>query len=198
MTVNEREYMRTQEPGSSIGSGLSETSGFLKLTLGFIGLVVVGIVLASTLGLFQPEEIVIVDSRPRHDSEFELPTITPVPSREKTLEQMSPVDINTADYKDLRRLPRVRAFIANGIILGRPYFCVEQLDDVYGIGPKTVELLRRHVVIRRDSLERHFPCEYHQHRLIEREDQAAAEDNEVKATQVLRSGMPIGTESRTE
>ena len=47
--------------------------------------------------------------------------------------------------------------LASAIIAGRPFFTVNQLDDVYGIGPKTLELLRPHVIVDTESIAQNFP-----------------------------------------
>lgn len=186
MAVIERDYMR--HPGPDHGAGNDreppEMSGFLKVALCFIAVVVVGIVLTSGQRGTQPEAVGLTEHLASRKLDVQTLKAPVYPKATRNLVDVSPIDINTADFKDLRLLPRVRASIAEGIIAGRPYFCVEQLDDVYGIGPKTVELLQSHVVIQPESLQLHFPCEYYQYVLICREDEEAAPDREVHATQV--------------
>ncbi|MEP3480479.1 MAG: helix-hairpin-helix domain-containing protein [Fuerstiella sp.] len=68
-------------------------------------------------------------------------------SQHDQLMQIVPIDVNSASYKQLRLLPRIRHEIAEGIISGRPFQSIEELDDVYGIGPKTIDLIRPHIVV---------------------------------------------------
>jgi len=67
--------------------------------------------------------------------------------RRSKLAEVSPLDINSATYEQLRLLPRITDAIASGIIDGRPFSEIDQLDDVYGIGPKTLALIRPHVFV---------------------------------------------------
>jgi competence ComEA-like helix-hairpin-helix protein len=50
-----------------------------------------------------------------------------------------PIDINRATAAELERLPEVGPAMAKEIVKGRPYKTVEDLLDVKGIGPKTLE-----------------------------------------------------------
>ena len=68
--------------------------------------------------------------------------------RYEQLSRIAPLDINSATYDELRLLPRVTDAIADGIISARPIDSIEALDDVYGIGPKTIELIRPHIAIK--------------------------------------------------
>jgi competence protein ComEA len=53
----------------------------------------------------------------------------------------SPLDLNTATYEDLQRLPGIGSVLAKRIIAHRPYKRVEDLTKVPGIGKKTLERL---------------------------------------------------------
>lgn len=56
------------------------------------------------------------------------------------------VDVNTASAAELDTLPRVGPVLARRIIEGRPYGRVDELLEVKGIGPKTLERLRERAV----------------------------------------------------
>ncbi len=58
-----------------------------------------------------------------------------------------PVDVNAASADELQRVPFVGPVTASAIVAGRPYRCVNDLDRVRGIGPKTLEKLRPFVVV---------------------------------------------------
>ena len=55
------------------------------------------------------------------------------------------LDLNTAARNELMGIPGVGETMANRIIEGRPYATVEDLGKVEGIGPKTLEKLKKYV-----------------------------------------------------
>lgn len=59
------------------------------------------------------------------------------------------IDLNTATRSDLLRLPNIGAVRANAILAWReangPFSSVEELLNVSGIGPTTLEQLRPHI-----------------------------------------------------
>ena len=57
-----------------------------------------------------------------------------------------PVDINNASEKELTTLPGVGAKTAKEIVAARPFKTVDDLKNVKGIGDKTFEKLKAHVV----------------------------------------------------
>lgn len=65
------------------------------------------------------------------------------------------IDLNAADTATLELLPRIGPALARRIAEDRaargPYRSVEDLDRVPGIGKRTIELLRPHVTIGRQS-----------------------------------------------
>jgi len=52
------------------------------------------------------------------------------------------VDINTASYEELQKLPRIGPKLAERIMAHRPYKSVDELDNVSGIGPATMKQLK--------------------------------------------------------
>ncbi len=61
-----------------------------------------------------------------------------------------PVDINTADSPELRLLPGIGPVLAERIIdyrrLNGSFHAAEELDEVYGIGPKTIQKIRPYLL----------------------------------------------------
>jgi len=57
-----------------------------------------------------------------------------------------PVDINSATEKELITLPGVGAKTAQAIVAARPFKTIDDLKNVKGIGDKTFEKLKAHVV----------------------------------------------------
>ena len=57
-----------------------------------------------------------------------------------------PIDINTATEKELIALPGVGAKTAKEIVAARPFKTIDDLKNVKGIGDKTFEKLKAHVV----------------------------------------------------
>jgi competence protein ComEA len=62
-----------------------------------------------------------------------------------------PLDLNRATADELVTLPRIGPALAARIVLDReahgPFATVDALDRVPGIGPRTVEVLRPHVLV---------------------------------------------------
>ncbi len=52
------------------------------------------------------------------------------------------VDLNTAGYEDLQKLPGIGPKLAERIMAHRPYQTMDDLDKVPGIGPKTLDRLK--------------------------------------------------------
>ena len=133
MGLQEREYMRApDDPG---------LSNFAWGIIGVVGLLFVFIFVQSR-------------SRPAFDIsgidqqlEEQLIQIDPTYNRHERLSRIAPLDINSATYDELRLLPRVTDAIAGGIINARPIDSIDELDDVCGIGPKTIELIRPHIAV---------------------------------------------------
>ena len=70
-------------------------------------------------------------------------------SREQAAAQATNVvNLNTATLEELMTLPRISEKLARGIVAGRPYVRVEDLERVHGIGPKTLEVVRARVTVR--------------------------------------------------
>ncbi len=145
MGLSEREYMRTpDDPPIS------------NFTVGLIGLAVLATIFLiprffSARTSYRSPEL--------GDEQLESQPIVndPKKSRRERLAEISPIDINVATYNDLLLLPRVNDTLASAIIAGRPFHSVEQLDDVYGIGPKTLDLLRPNVIVDDQSIAQYFP-----------------------------------------
>lgn len=70
---------------------------------------------------------------------------------------ISPLDLNTATHAELALLPHVDQEMATGIMGLRPIDSIDQLDDVYGIGPKRLSVIRPHVFVDIKSLKSRFP-----------------------------------------
>lgn len=58
------------------------------------------------------------------------------------------VNVNSASLAELDELPRISETMAQAIIDGRPYSSVDDLVRVYGIGPKTLEMIRPYVRVK--------------------------------------------------
>lgn len=67
----------------------------------------------------------------------------PPPSVEALL---APIDVNHASTEELERLPRIGPALAARIVARRPFASVDDLRRVPGIGARTLERLRPHVV----------------------------------------------------
>ncbi|MEZ6096746.1 MAG: helix-hairpin-helix domain-containing protein [Pirellulaceae bacterium] len=130
MGLYDRDYMR----GSDNENGLS------NFTYGIIGLVVVAGVLLLTRGLNSRF------SQSYSNTRNQIEAFDQIAEHDAMLSK-SPININTASVEDLMLLPRVDAEMALAIIDQRPFKSIEQLDDVYGIGPATIKRLRPHISI---------------------------------------------------
>lgn len=57
------------------------------------------------------------------------------------------LNLNAASARELQSIPGIGAVLADRIIAGRPYKTVDDLRQVEGIGPKTLEHLREYLVV---------------------------------------------------
>lgn len=57
------------------------------------------------------------------------------------------ININTASYEELQKLPRIGPKLAERIMARRPYKSVDDLDKVSGIGPETIKQLKPLVTV---------------------------------------------------
>ena len=57
------------------------------------------------------------------------------------------IDINKANETQLQSISGIGAMLAGRIIAGRPYKSVEDLLNVKGIGPKTLEKMRPYITV---------------------------------------------------
>ena len=145
MGLSEREYMRSPEDPTVSGSTL------LLIVVGVIA------VLFLVQRLSHRRSQSIFPPNINQQIAEDLRELDPEYKRRKKLAEISPVDLNTATMYDLTLLPRVNDRLAHDMTLERPYFNIEQLDNVYGIGPKTVEYLRPHVTVNPKTLRQKFP-----------------------------------------
>ncbi|MFO0936858.1 MAG: helix-hairpin-helix domain-containing protein [Gemmataceae bacterium] len=72
----------------------------------------------------------------------------PVRTSDKHQSTEEPIDVNAASEQALMRLPGVGRVLAGRIKAARPFAKVEDLLRVKGIGAKTLEKLRDHVVVK--------------------------------------------------
>jgi len=79
------------------------------------------------------------------------------PSDHEKLLKISPIDLNTATHAELSLLPHVNEKMVTEIMASRPLLKIEDLDDVYGIGPKKLESIRPHVYVDAKTLKSRFP-----------------------------------------
>jgi len=79
------------------------------------------------------------------------------PSEHEKLLKISPIDLNTATYAELSLLPHVNEKMVTEIMASRPVLKIEELDDIYGIGPKKLESIRPHVYVDAKTLKSRFP-----------------------------------------
>lgn len=71
--------------------------------------------------------------------------------RAKSLELAKPIDLNSADAERLEYLPGIGPVLAERIVAYRnangPFQSVDELENVSGIGPKKLSVLRERVTI---------------------------------------------------
>ena len=79
------------------------------------------------------------------------------PSEHERLLRISPIDLNTATYAELSLLPHVNEKMVTEIMASRPLLKIDELDDIYGIGPKKLESIRPHVYVDANTLKSRFP-----------------------------------------
>lgn len=137
MGLSDRDYVRDEHKKRNSPIGLPSGN-----SLGPVPNLTFGIVAAVVLAAIFITYASLNSGRPKKSENTK-----PVDVAHERLSQISPVNINTASYEDLRLIPGVSHKVAEGIISSRPFDSIERLDDVYGIGPKTLELIRPHVSV---------------------------------------------------
>lgn len=65
---------------------------------------------------------------------------------ELSLEDVAPIDLNSAPVEILQLLPGVGEKTAQKIVLQRPFDSIDDLTRVHGIGPKKLEKMRPYIV----------------------------------------------------
>ena len=135
MGLYDRDYMRDSDSTRSVPR--------VVLVLG----VVVSLITASSY--LMKEFRLFSRSKPK--------AVVHQPTEREQLLEISPLDLNTATHKELRLLPGVSDSIAEGIMAARPLLSIEQLDDVFHIGTKTVEAVRPHVFVNMTTIKERFP-----------------------------------------
>lgn len=139
--------MAMKQPGAKLPSQAAKSRLPSRAVVG--GYVLLGLLLAYTLisrhflPLYLADDIAV--ERAAADPAF----AKPLPAADTR------IDPNTAGWTELTRLPRIGEVIAKRIVAhreehqarpGEPVFrCVEDLQRVKGIGPKTIELIRDQV-----------------------------------------------------
>lgn len=142
MGLSDREYMRSpQEPAIS------------SSTVGIVVLILLAAIFVWPL-IFAPRPPKM--SSFRQQLESQIIAADPKYKRYERLAEISPIDVNVASYNELMLLPISDKLVA-AIIAGRPFFTVDQLDDVYGIGPKTLDVIRPDVRINLETLQQNYP-----------------------------------------
>jgi competence protein ComEA len=68
-------------------------------------------------------------------------------------DQTTPLDLNSASLDELAALPTITPVLAESIITARPFSTVDDLIEVKGIGPVTVERLRGLVLVSQPPAE---------------------------------------------
>jgi hypothetical protein len=58
-----------------------------------------------------------------------------------------PLDVNTATYEELDKLPHVTPQMARGIVESRPFESIDDLVRAKGIGPKSLERIRPYLLV---------------------------------------------------
>lgn len=82
-------------------------------------------------------------------------TNSPAPASEKRQSKKEPPpqtasslpDLNTASRDQLQSMPFMNKAMADEIIQKRPFRTWDQVLDIYGIGPKRLEVLREHFTL---------------------------------------------------
>ena len=99
-----------------------------------------------------PTEAVIVAPSSSKAARSTAAAVSKAAKAEKTSAPITPVNINTADATQLDTLPGIGPVMAQRIIDYRnqhgPFLSVDELDNVSGIGPKTLEKLRPYVYVK--------------------------------------------------
>jgi competence protein ComEA len=96
----------------------------------------------------QSLEPLVLERRPQSAS----PTLVPrAPSTGKLQPGDPPIDVNAADVADLVRIPGVGPVTAQNILAARAdrrFSSIDDLDQVKGIGAKTLEKIRPYVIVK--------------------------------------------------
>ena len=72
---------------------------------------------------------------------------TPVPEMGPHVPAATRIDLNAASAEELTRIPKIGTNLAQVVIGGRPYESIDDLRELPGLGPKTLEKIRPYLKI---------------------------------------------------
>lgn len=136
MGIYDRDYMRRDYIPKQARRVPPPTKGmpyWRIIGLGLI-LIVAGVVMAAKLGTGK--------------GRFTSPPKRTTASSEKPVKAPERLDVNSATYEQLRSIPFMTEATASSLIKLRPFKEWSELDTVYGIGPKRLEVLRDYLFLK--------------------------------------------------
>lgn len=139
MGINDRDYMRRDYIPKQARKVPRPTKGMPYWRIMILGLLLTAGGLGAVVWLGKDKGGTKSKAKPR---------VVEQPSKQQVQTPPQRLDVNSATYEELRSIPFMTNTTVNSLIKLRPFKEWEELDQVYGIGPKRLGFLQDYLFLK--------------------------------------------------